>query len=162
VSPAGQAIQNSYTFPGAEVQLRELRRWLAGLLPDCEARCDVVTVAVELAANAVRHSASGRPGRFFAVEVTYDGSVVGVAVADGGGPGQPKIVGRPYSDELDGFDEHGRGLRMVQELSVRTGVIGGMRGRVVWAEVPWPAEQPSPARLGRSPTDVARSMPRRR
>jgi anti-sigma regulatory factor (Ser/Thr protein kinase) len=149
-------------FPGAEVQLRELRRWLAGLLPDCEARCDVVTVAVELAANAVRHSASGRPGRFFAVEVTCDGSVVGVAVADGGGPGQPKAVERPYSDELDGFDEHGRGLRMVQELSVRTGVIGGIRGRVVWAEVPWPAEQPSPARLGRSPTDVARSMPRRR
>jgi hypothetical protein len=41
------------------------------------------------------------------------------------------------------LDEHGRGLKMVEELSIRTGVIGDMRGRVVWAEVPWPAEQSS-------------------
>jgi hypothetical protein len=29
---------------------------------------------------------------------------------------------------------------MVEALSVRTGVIGDSRGRVVWAEVPWSAE----------------------
>jgi anti-sigma regulatory factor (Ser/Thr protein kinase) len=137
---SGGGLRWRRVFPGAEAQLRELRRWVTGLLPDSAARGDVLTVAVELAANALRHSASGRPGGCFAAELTWYGPSVRIAVADGGGPGEPRVLDRPYGDELDGFDEHGRGLTMVEALAARTGVIGDARGRVVWAEVRWPAE----------------------
>src|SRR5215470_4804746 len=47
-------------FPGEERQISGLRRWLAGLLPECPSRDDVVTVAVELATNTLKFTASGR------------------------------------------------------------------------------------------------------
>ncbi len=40
-------------FPGDERKLCTVRRWLTSLLPDCEARDDVTSVASELAANAI-------------------------------------------------------------------------------------------------------------
>jgi len=46
-------------FPGRDDQVREVRRWLAGLLPGAPERDDVVVVAVELVTNAIRHTASG-------------------------------------------------------------------------------------------------------
>lgn len=73
-------------FPGQEGELRQVRYWLTELLPDCPARSDVLTVTIELAANAVRHSASGLGG-FFAVEVSWldNPATVRIAVADAGG-----------------------------------------------------------------------------
>ncbi len=128
-------------FPGDEAQLGELRRWLAGLLPACDARDDVVSAAVELATNAVLWTASGRGGSF-AVEITWRGETVRVAVADSGAPTDPRVTEDPLS-------EHGRGLLMVRALSARTGVCGDHRGRLVWADVPWAGDgaasaQPSP------------------
>jgi anti-sigma regulatory factor (Ser/Thr protein kinase) len=140
--PSG-VLRWRHLFPGAEVQLRELRRWLIALLPDCPPRDDALTVAVELAANAIKHSASGQAGGYFATEVTWYGPVVRIAVADGGGPNEPRLLDQPYRDESDEFDEHGHGLKMVEKLSARTGVIGDAGGRVVWAEVPWPDESAS-------------------
>jgi len=116
-------------FPGEERQLGEVRRWLAALLPDCPARHDAASVATELGANAVRHTATGRGG-WFAVEVTWHRPVVRVAVTDCGAPGGPRMIDKPAG-------EHGRGLLMVHGLSVRTGVCGDHRGRLVWADVPW-------------------------
>ncbi len=116
-------------FPGEERQLGEVRRWLASLLPDCPARHDVASVATELGANAVRHTATGRGG-WFAVEVTWHRPVVRVAVADCGAPGGPQMIDEPAG-------EHGRGLLVVHGLSVRSGVCGDHRGRLVWADVPW-------------------------
>jgi len=116
-------------FPGEERQLGVLRRWLESLLPDCPARGDVACVATELGTNAVRHTASGRGG-WFAVEVTWHRAAVRVAVADGGAPGGPRVIDDPAAD-------HGRGLLVVRGLSVRTGVCGDRRGRLVWADVPW-------------------------
>lgn len=73
-------------FPGQEGELRQVRYWLTELLPDCPARSDVLTVTIELAANAVRHSASGLGG-FFAVELSWlaNPATVRIAVADAGG-----------------------------------------------------------------------------
>jgi len=124
-------------FPGRDDQIREVRRWLAGLLPGVPERDDVVTVAVELATNAIRHSASGRGG-VVAVEVTWSGPVMRVAVADGGAPHGPRL-----SPGTGGLAERGRGLHLVRALSVRTGVCGDHRGRLVWAEVGWPAPEAS-------------------
>jgi serine/threonine-protein kinase RsbW len=116
-------------LPGEERQLGVLRQWLASLLPACSARDDVTAVVHELGSNAVRHTASGRGG-WFAVEVTWFGPVVRVAVADSGSPDAPRLVDDPAG-------EHGRGLMVVRGLSERTGVIGDRRGRLVWADVRW-------------------------
>jgi hypothetical protein len=106
-----------------------LRRWISALLPECPARDDVVCVATELCTNAVRHTDSGRGGWFIA-EITWCGQVVRVAVADSGAATEPQLMGDPLAD-------HGRGLLIVRALSVRTGVVGGARGRLVWAEIVW-------------------------
>ena len=128
-------------FPGHERELSALRRWLASLLPERPERDDVLTVANELASNAIQHTASGR-GSLFAVEIIRYPSMVQVTVADRGGPAEPHVIEDP-----DG--ERGRGLLLVRELSVRTGVAGGRQGRLVWAQVAWatpdPAEPGSPA-----------------
>jgi anti-sigma regulatory factor (Ser/Thr protein kinase) len=76
---------------GEEREVRTVRRWIAGLLPDCASRDDVITVAVELATNAVKFTASGRGGAdgWFAIELTWHAAAVRVAVADGGAPQGP-------------------------------------------------------------------------
>ncbi len=127
-APSASALRRR-VFPGEERQLAALRRWLESLLPDCPARADVICVAVELAGNAVAHTASGHGGRF-AVKVTWSGTVVRVAVADGGAPAGPRVIDDPGG-------EHGRGLVVVLGLSARTGVQGNQDGRLVWADVPW-------------------------
>lgn len=122
-------------LPGEEREIGQLRRWLARLLPDCPARDDVISVATELSANAVRHTASGQGG-CFGIEVTCHGTVIRVAVADRGAPTEPRLIDDP-------MEEYGRGLMLVHGLSVRTGVRGGERGRLVWADIPWHAGVPA-------------------
>jgi serine/threonine-protein kinase RsbW len=116
-------------FPGEERQLSLMRRWLESLLPDCPARDDALLIATELGTNALRHTASGRDGHFV-LEVTWQGSAVRVAVEDGGAAGAPQVIDDPAG-------ERGRGLLVVQGLSVRFGVHGDHLGRTVWAVVPW-------------------------
>lgn len=116
---------------GEERQLAVLRRWIGGLLPTCQARDDVVMVANELASNAIRHTASGRDG-WFAVEITWHPGLVRVAVADCGGPKEPVVIDDPGG-------ESGRGLFLVQQLSAGMGISGDHHGRLVWADIPWPA-----------------------
>jgi hypothetical protein len=129
VAASADAPRWRRVFKGEERELGVVRRWLAALLPDCPARDDVISVATELGSNALRHTASGRGGSF-AVEISWHQSVVRVAVADRGGPGEPRVIEDPEG-------EHGRGLLLVRGLSVRTGVAGSQRGRTVWAEIAW-------------------------
>jgi len=116
-------------FAGEDCQLREVRRWVASLLPECPARDDVACVATELGTNAVRHTASGRGGSF-SVEIIWHRQWVRVAVTDAGAPDGPRLIDDPLV-------EHGRGLLIVRGMSARTGVRGDHRGRLVWADVPW-------------------------
>lgn len=116
-------------FPGHPRELAALRHWVASLLPPCPARDDVTLVASELSTNAIQHSLSGRGGSF-AVEIAWHGPVVRIAVADGGGPSEPQVINDPAG-------EQGRGLLAVQNLSLRTGVCGDHRGRLIWAECGW-------------------------
>jgi serine/threonine-protein kinase RsbW len=118
-------------FAGEERQLGLMRRWLASLLPACSVRDDVAGIATELGSNAIRHSASGRGGTF-AVEITLSASIVRVAVVDGGGQTEPRVI-------HDAAAEDGRGLLLVRGLSDRMGVAGDHGGRTVWAEVTWDA-----------------------
>jgi hypothetical protein len=130
-----EALRWRQVFGGEERQLGVLRRWLVSLLPDCPSRDDVLSVANELASNAIQHTASGQ-GAWFAVEVAWYQSAVQVAVADCGGSGEPHVI-----DDPDG--ERGRGLLLVHALSIRTGFAGDQRGRLVWAQISW--EDPSGA-----------------
>ena len=81
-------------FPGQETALRQVRHWLAELLPQGQPREDVLTVAAELTANAVQHTASGGHG-FFAVELSWHARppTLRIAVADGGAPTGPELPG---------------------------------------------------------------------
>ena len=125
-------------FRGQESELRHLRRWLTGLLPDCPERDDLISVAVELGTNAVQHTASG-DGGWFTVEVTRHTAVIRLDVTDEGSPSGPQVGGDPMSD-------CGRGLVIVRALAESCGVHGDRRGRTVWAEIAWaPAAAPGPA-----------------
>jgi hypothetical protein len=107
-----------------------MRRWLATVLPAGPARDDVILVATELASNAICHTASGRGGSFEVVLVCWQ-SLVRIGVADHGAPAGPRVIGDPAG-------ERGRGLLLVTGLAERTGVCGGHRGRLVWADIRWP------------------------
>lgn len=128
-------------FPGRDDQVREVRRWLAGLLPAVPERDDVIVVAVELVTNAIRHTASGRGGLIM-VEITWCGTALRVAVADDGAPDGP----RPAAAAAQ-FAECGRGLNLVRALAASTGVCGDARGRLVWADIGWTGARPAAAPL---------------
>ncbi len=132
-APPGNCLRRWRVFPGDGRQLGVLRRWLEYVLPGCEARDDLTSVATELASNAIRHTRSGRGG-CFAVEIALRQHSVRVAVTDNGAPDGPRLVDDPDA-------ESGRGLLLVRALAVRTGVRGDQRSRMVWAELPWPADQ---------------------
>ena len=134
-------------FPGEERQLSILRRWLESLLPDCPARADVASVATELGANAIQHTASGHGGSF-AVEITWHPQAVRVAVADSGGPAEPRVINDPAA-------EHGRGMLLVQGLSLRTGISGDHRGRLIWADIPWTPTEAAPPVPAQDPYEAA-------
>src|SRR5260370_17630006 len=55
-------------FPGEDSPLRLMRQWLRSLLPCCPVLGDVLTVATQLATNAICHPLTGQAG-WFAVEV---------------------------------------------------------------------------------------------
>jgi hypothetical protein len=127
---AGEAaLRWRSVFRGEDGQVREVRRWLTGLLPGCPARDDVVSVAAELCSNAIAHTASGHGG-FFAVEIAWQSSTVRVTVADAGATTEPHRIDDPLA-------ERGRGLVIVENLCHRTGVCGDHHGRLVWGDVFW-------------------------
>ena len=114
-------------FPGQEDQIPCVHTFVSQLLADHPDRADIATCAAELAANAVRHTASGRDG-FFATEVTWTGLTVRVAVADGGAGTTPPLGPDRTAPEADG------GLGLLARLASRCGTEGDQRGRVVWAQ----------------------------
>ena len=134
-------------FPGEERQLGVIRRWLGSLLPDSPARDDLAVVATELGTNAIRHTASGQGG-WLVVEITWYGPVVRVTVGDNGGPTEPRVIDDPAA-------EHGRGLLLVRGLSLRTGVCGDHRGRLVWADLLWESTDPATQAAASDPHEAA-------
>ncbi len=152
--PMAPTLRWRRLFPGDERELRRLRHWLTGLLPDCPTRDDLVSVAVELGTNAIQHTASGQGG-WFTVEVVRQDHLVRVSVADGGAPSGPCVNEDPLSD-------CGRGLVIVHALSARTGVSGDAAGRTVWAEIlcsasPSPVPAPDGSQAGQTTLNGARA-----
>ncbi len=118
------------SYPGRVDQIRRMRRELTELLEDCPAADEIVLCASELAANAVWHSRSRRPGGMFTLQVEVSrGDYVRIAIDDDGGP---------WAEADSGLDR-GRGLVIVAALTADWGVAAGPAGRSVWAWFDWPA-----------------------
>jgi anti-sigma regulatory factor (Ser/Thr protein kinase) len=90
----------------------------------------VILCLSELAANAVLHSDSGRPGETFTVRIeSSPGAHLRIEVEDGGGPWLA-----PAPDPGSG-----RGLDIVGVLAADWGVTISPAGRTVWARFDWPS-----------------------
>lgn len=124
------------TFDGLPEQVAEVREFVRRIVGDLvDGADDVELVASELAANAIRHSASGNPGGYFVVQVAAFSDAWHVRVTDQGSLGSPTPM------DAEEADETGRGLAVVIALTRAWGVIGGSAGhRTVWAEVPFPED----------------------
>ena len=103
---AAPVITWARTFPAVPAQVREARRFLAGLLDGGPAAADALICLSELASNAVVHSRSSQPGGTFTVRVQLAGQRLRVEVCDQGGPWDSP--GRASSGEPGG-----RGLLIV-------------------------------------------------
>jgi serine/threonine-protein kinase RsbW len=128
VAPCGHLHATSY--PGRLDQLRHMRRELAGVLDGCPSADEIILCASELAANAVQHSRSGRPGGTFTLRVEVSGGdYVRIAIDDDGGP---------WAAVVSSLDR-GRGLVIIAALTADWGTTTGPVGRTVWALFDWPA-----------------------
>ena len=93
-------------------------------LGGCPRAGDLVLALSELATNAVVHSASGEGGMFL-VGVRMVGSWGRIEVWDGGPASGPAEHGLGY------------GLRLVREITDRSGEIFREGRRMAWAECTW-------------------------
>jgi serine/threonine-protein kinase RsbW len=99
------------SFPGRAEYVREAREFVGFLLADLPEVEDVVLVVGEFAANALRHTASARPGGRYLVEVRRWRDGAAVALTDEGSHKVPRV---PEPDDLS---ECGRGLQTVHALA---------------------------------------------
>jgi two-component sensor histidine kinase len=120
-------------LPFAAASVGVARRRLVSDLIEADvydsAVCDVALVISELFSNALRHAAP-LPGAKIRVTWRIDEVCIHLAVSDGGGPTVPEL-GEPAQGATGG-----RGLRIVEKLSVSWGTDAGEDGTTVWAEVP--------------------------
>jgi len=131
LAPASPGLRASAaTYPGSPEQVRRVRAHLRNLLDGCPVANEVILCVSELAANAVLHSDSRRPGGTFTVRIELcPGTSIRVEVEDDGGP----WIAPPPDPES------GRGLDIIRALTAGWGVTASAAGRAVWAHIDWPS-----------------------
>src|SRR5215471_9099432 len=118
------------TYCGRPEHVRQARADARDQLAGCPAADEVILCLSELAANAVLHSNSGRPGGTFTVRIgSRPGAYVRIEVDDGGGPWLA-----PAPDPGSG-----RGLDIIGALAAEWGIATRPAGRTVWARFDWPS-----------------------
>ena len=127
-----------YTASSVGVARRRLMADLAGAGVYEGAACDVGLVLSELISNALRH-ATPLPGRTLRASWRLCGASIEVTVSDGGSDTVPRV------HEPTGWAVGGRGLGIVDRLSLRWGVSDAEGETTVWAELP--VRYGSPERL---------------
>src|SRR5437588_8553572 len=100
------------TYPGRPEHVRQVRADAWGLLDGCPAADEVILCLSELAANAVLHSDSRRPGGTFTVRIeSCPGAYIRIEVEDDGGPW---LASAPDPGS-------GRGLDIIRVLAAERG-----------------------------------------
>ena len=128
---AGTAIRASLTIPGQPEQVRAARAFVGKTLrPVHPCTAIAVLLVSELVTNSVLHSDSRHPGKTITITVIGTLEGVRVEVLDAGGASVPFL-----GDRGDDLTEHGRGLRLVSELSARWDYRRDDAGLVTWFEV---------------------------
>src|SRR3569833_1649483 len=115
------------SFPGLAEHVRQAREFVGFLLADLPSVDDAVLVVSEFAANALRHTASSRPGGRYLLEVRCWRDGASVALTDEGSRKVPRV---PEPDDLA---ECGRGLQTVHALATEWCWTGDYRGRTFTA-----------------------------
>ncbi|MFB4304578.1 ATP-binding protein [Actinomadura sp. GTD37] len=126
--------------PGTRRSVGVARRFVRDLAPGFPGLDDMVLVVSETVANAVAHTASGRPGGRVTVVLAAGDGVYRLEVADDGAAGGRPHVKTPHGPDGAGA-ETGRGMRIVEALSARWGFRADGPRTVVWAEFPAPVAQ---------------------
>lgn len=116
-------------FPGLPEQVAEARHFVAALLAEWGCVDEGALVVGELAANAVRHSLSGKVGGWFLVGVGFGADFVRIEVIDQGGDSVPVV-----RDATD-LEEGGRGLMLVAACAKDWGAKTLPQGSSVWADL---------------------------
>jgi len=129
----------SRAFPATPEQAREARRFLSRILAGSPAADDAILCVSELAANAVIHSHSRKPGGHFTVRAEIrHGDRLRVEVQDQGGSWTSHKTARDAPQ--------GRGLAIVARLARDSGRSGDSRtGWIVWFELHAPGLAPGAA-----------------
>lgn len=117
-------------LPGEAWAVGVARSYLRELLTAVRFRAwdDTVLLVSELAANAVRHSATGLGGTMTITVADLGDGEIRVEVRDDGSAGSAPVVGA--GADPDG--ESGRGLWLVSRLAADWGVEDHDAGRTVW------------------------------
>lgn len=115
------------SFPGLAEHVRQAREFAGFLLADLPRVDDAVLVVSEFAANALRHTASSRPGGRYTLEIRRWRDGASVSLTD---QGSPKV---PIVPEPDDLSECGRGLQTVRALAAEWHWTGDGRGRTFTA-----------------------------
>jgi anti-sigma regulatory factor (Ser/Thr protein kinase) len=90
---------------------------------------DALMVVSELVTNSVQHG----PGGSIGLTLELEGDELTITVIDGGAPKDP-LAAREANDSK----ESGRGLAIVEALSIRWGTTPTEAGTTVWAVLPTP------------------------
>lgn len=156
------AILGSITLPGVTRSVAGARRFARDVLgPDHPSLYEVQTCVSEAFTNGVLHTASGRGGK---VTVTFGAGgdvLVAEVTDDGAGGARPQVRDDPLA-------VHGRGLRIIDALTLAWGVRPDGDRTTVWMRFPGPvcpgsppggARRPSTGRAGRPGVDGVRPPP---
>jgi anti-sigma regulatory factor (Ser/Thr protein kinase) len=125
------------TYPGTPASVSAARRLVRRLLADASRVDDLELIAAELAANAIRHTPSGREGGRFTVTVRRRAGRARLEVADQGcGPWLRPAAGSRGNGGSSSGAECGRGLAIVAALADEIGLCVAADGsNVLWAEI---------------------------
>ncbi|WP_067969217.1 ATP-binding protein [Nocardiopsis trehalosi] len=142
-------IRHSKVFPGRVEQVREARVWLNAVLcahgtdriPDGQVAAAVLLLS-EAATNAIRHTATGRGGKFEVHACLLPGTLT-VECVDGG-----RTATRPAREQVAPLSERGRGLALVDAYADTWGPLTdgrtGLAYTLTWRRAPSARLRPVP------------------
>ncbi|MGI8336168.1 ATP-binding protein [Actinomadura scrupuli] len=145
--PAEPAVLGSITLPGVTRSAACARRFTRDVLgPEHPSLHDVRTCVSEGVTNAVLHTASGRGGTVTVTFRAAGGMIVTEVTDDGAGGARPYVRDEPSA-------VHGRGLRIIDALTLAWGFRADGDRTTVWMRFPGPV----PAVPGTGGSELARS-----